>query len=355
LIDISGKIKSFLGKARDKISGRPKGESSVEEKIDKLTKARERFVEREFNKLNQDRGDGKGTHLENPNEKSYAMLKKLHEYTENVDSMLNRLENRPLVTAVDANGKKFKHEPKRWYKDRHNLGRFKDLNSKARKEFEESLIENVLSKGVKSDSPQAIFMMGGPASGKSTLLDKRFGGNPKGFLVIDSDKIKSILPEFLFGAGAGDKEIAGKVHQRSSEIAREILRRAKERGFNIMWDGTGADRELYTNNAVELKKLGYKTQLIAQHIPERVGIQRAVRRAELPLSMGGGRFVPLNFIEDAYNKVPRHFEPLAKLFGSATISDGISGKQIMQYGGGKLTSEDRSTAPRFRRRYGDKG
>lgn len=195
-------------------------------------------------------------------------------------------------------------------------------------------------------------MMSGPASGKSTILQQRFGGSPKGFLVIDPDKIKSMLPEFAFGAGAGDKNIAGTVHYRSSEIAREILRRAKERGFNILWDGTGTNKELYTANARELRKLGYRTQLIAQHIPEQIGVARASARADLPLSMGGGRFVPLNFIQEAYSKVPRNFVPLAKLFDNATITDALTGKQFMQYDRGRLTSEDRQPAQAFRSEYG---
>ena len=197
-----------------------------------------------------------------------------------------------MVIAYDSQGNQFKHEPKRWYEDKHNMTRFKSLDTPARRDFLNRLAEDTLKGGTRSDEPKAIFMMGGPASGKSTLLKQIFGGDPKGFLVLDPDAIKGKLPEFLFSTGAGVKSAAGDVHVTSSVLAGSLLDKAMDRKLNVLWDGTGNAKEFYEGKAAELKKLGYRAQLIAQHIPEEIGVKRAVARAELPLSKGGGRFVP---------------------------------------------------------------
>lgn len=69
------------------------------------------------------------------------------------------------------------------------------------------------------------------------------------------------------------------------------------------------------------------------------------------MSKGGGRFVPFHFIEEAYSRIPRNFEPLAKLFDVASISDSLTGRQIMKYENGKLIEEDKGPAKRFREQY----
>lgn len=135
-------------------------------------------------------------------------------------------------------------------------------------------------------------MMGGPASGKSTLLKQMFGGDPKGFLVLDPDAIKAKLPEFIFSIGAGVKSATAISHETSSTLSKSLLDRAIGRRLNVLWDGTGSNKGYYGEKSAELKKLGYKTQLISQHMPKEMGVKRAIARAELPLSKGGGRFVP---------------------------------------------------------------
>lgn len=205
--------------------------------------------------LSRDRGDGKGSHFENPNEHSYRILRAFQNFTERLDSKLNRLEGRKMVTAYDAQGNKYQHEPKRWYEDRHNMGRFTSVNTPARKDLLNRLTEDTLKEGTRSAEPKAIFMMGGPASGKSTLLKQMFGGDPKGFLVLDPDAIKGKLPEFLFSTGAGVKSAAGDVHTTSSVLTRDLLDKAMGRKLNVLWDGTGNAKEFYEDKAAVLKKI----------------------------------------------------------------------------------------------------
>lgn len=352
LIDLGKAIKDSLTKLSEKIRVFSNRRFLNRDKIQKQEKRRDTVANGFYKLLSQDRGDGKGTHLENPNEKSMKIMQAFHRYTERVDARLNRLEGRRKIDLLTSDGKVVKIEQKRWYPDKFNLAGFKDLDSKARKEYEERIIQSFISKGTKSENPQAIIMAGAPASGKTTLLRAKYGGDPKGFVLVDMDSIKSMLPEFEFGRGIGDINIAGKVHETSKRIATEILRRTRENGLNLLYDGTGGNEALYTSTIKGLKSGSkpYNIQLLGQHLPKDVGVDRAVARAELPLSMGGGRFVPRSIIDSAYVSVPGLMLKYAGMVDNAVINDSLTGKPIAEFSKGKVTSAN----PKAYRDYLDK-
>lgn len=113
--------------------------------------------------LSRDRGDGKGSHFENPNERSYRILRAFQNFTERLDSKLNRLEGREMVIAYDSQGNQFKHEPKRWYEDKHNMTRFKSLDTPARRDFLNRLAEDTLKGGHKVGRTQGYIYDGWPS------------------------------------------------------------------------------------------------------------------------------------------------------------------------------------------------
>lgn len=352
LVDANQGIKESLPKVAKAISER---KVDKEREIRELEARRVSLVDEVYGKLSKDRGDGQGTHFEHPTKETFEILNTLKKQTEEIDSRLNRLEDKPLIKIRSADGKITEHEPKRWYPDRFNLDeKFMKFKTDARERYVAEVIQKFLDKGQKGDPPQAIFMMGGPGSGKTTLLAEMMKGKT-GFVHIDPDAIKVLLPEYQFGIAMGYRGIANTTNVSSGNIATRLGRRVRSAGLNHIWDGTGAHRPGYEEMVKELRKKGYNLQLVAQHIPSSEGVKRALARAELPLSLGGGRFVPLEAVEGAYQKVPRNFEPLAKLFDSASITDGMTGKEIMRYEGGKVASEDAQAAKAFRDQYGEEG
>lgn len=335
--------------------GRKSRKGTVEEQIARVESARIGRVDKAYAELSKDRGDGQGTHFEYPNERTFKILNRLKRETEALDALLNNLEGKPLAKVKTADGKEIEIQQKRWYPDRFNLDeKFMKFKTDAREKYIGEVIQGFLDKGKKGDPPQAIFTMGGPGSGKTTLLAKLMEGKT-GFVHIDPDAIKALLPEYQFGVALGYRGIANTTNVSSGNIATRLGRRVRSAGLNHVWDGTGAHRPGYEEMVKELRKKGYNLQLIAQHVPVDEGIRRAVARAELPISQGGGRFVPLEVVEGSYQKIPRNFEPLAKLFDSASITDGMSGKEIMRYDGGKVVSEDAPAAQAFRSQYGEGG
>jgi predicted ABC-type ATPase len=332
------KVSQALGMARNYIERakeNPAKEVGIQEKL------RAQGIRAFYEKLSQDRGDGQGTHLENPNEQSFKILAALHKFSEERDARLNRLEGKEKLPFIGKDGKVVMVEPKRWYPDTLNLDKmaekFKDNPSEARKKYEDRLIESLLAKGVKSDDPQAILTMGGPGSGKTTLLNSI---NKNGFVLIDADDIKSKLPEFLIGLGAGDKEIGNKVQWTSIRLVIDLMEKAQARGLNLIMDGTGGNFDVYKKTVEDLKGKGYRINIMAQHAPAEEGIKRAVARAELPLSMGGGRYVPEHFITWSYQNIPGNFLRLAKMVDEASLTDSRGDKTMAKYRDGKITEVD---------------
>ncbi len=77
-----GKTRNYIERAKDD----PAKELEIQEKL------RAQGVRAFYNRLNQDRGDGQGTHIENPNEESFRIMAAFYKFAEERDARLNRLE-----------------------------------------------------------------------------------------------------------------------------------------------------------------------------------------------------------------------------------------------------------------------
>lgn len=236
-------------------------------------------------------------------------------------------------------------DEKRWLEgDPYGLSRYSDFQSPGRKAYEQRVIARELQGATRGD--QAVFMSGGPASGKTSLLKKQFG-EAEGFVVVDPDRLKSYDPVMEIGVALGMRQAAALAHENSSRLSKELFATARDQGLNILMDGTGANAGKYIGQMQELKGKGYEVTLLAQHVPEEVGVARAVKRAERT-----GRYVPKEFIQHAYEVIPGNFERLAQVADRATLNDGESNQVIMSYEGGRPVGGDRRRTAEYRRRYG---
>jgi len=93
------------------------------------------------------------------------------------------------------------------------------------------------------EDPRALFMAGGPASGKSTALAglEAQGSDlvPKDAVNVNPDEVKSELPEYNQIKDTGSLYAATGVHEESSDIAKRITNEAIANGQNMTVDGTG--------------------------------------------------------------------------------------------------------------------
>jgi len=194
-----------------------------------------------------------------------------------------------------------------YVKDMYNDVR-KGMNIKEsiNEEFEELLVEGVHDQSIF----KAVFLAGGPGSGKDYVLSNTLDGH--GLTEINSDKAL----EFLM-----DKEGLDKRMPENETEARDIVRgRAKSvtelrqrlalQGRNgLIINGTGDDTEKVKKIKSKLEELGYDTSMILVNTNDEVSAQRNIERGQR-----GGRTVPETIRKEKWDNVQNARTEYAKLF-----------------------------------------
>ncbi len=135
---------------------------------------------------------------------------------------------------------------------------------------------------------KAIFMMGGPASGKSTVLAKMFPG----ILTIDSDAIKAEHPDF-------DINDPSALHAWSSNEATRRFFAAISSGEAVVFDGTGSTAEKYVRFINAARELGYETTLVYVKTSLTEALARNAKRA---------RTVPEEIVREKFSNIATSFD-----------------------------------------------
>ena len=181
------------------------------------------------------------------------------------------------------------------------------INEDINVDFQELLVEGVHDKSIF----KAVFLAGGPGSGKDYVLDNTLSGH--GLTEINSDKAL----EFLM-----DKEGLDKTMPSSEQEKRDLVRgRAKNMtelrqrlaliGRNgLIINGTGDDHEKIGRIKDRLEEIGYDTSMIMVNTADEVSKQRNIERGTR-----GGRTVPEEIRKQKWDAVQASRPELAKMFG----------------------------------------
>lgn len=141
--------------------------------------------------------------------------------------------------------------------------------------------------------PPIFWATGGlPGSGKSTVMNARGETFNEGTVRIDSDRIKTMLPEY-------EGWNAGLLHEESSHIVGELMRMAHEQQRDIAYDATLKTTAKAQDLINEVRSAGYSPRVIYVDVPMAMAMERTVNR----FLNQGGRYVPLQYIatHDAKN------------------------------------------------------
>ena len=174
--------------------------------------------------------------------------------------------------------------------------------------FAEILTEGVHDKAIF----KAVFLAGGPGSGKDYVLDNTLAGH--GLTEINSDKAL----EFLMDKEGLDKTMPAHENEKK-DIVRgraknitELRQRLALLGRNgLIINGTGDDVEKITKIKKRLEEIGYDSSMIVVNTADEISKQRNIERGQR-----GGRTVPEHIRKEKWDNVQAGRVEFAKMFGA---------------------------------------
>jgi predicted ABC-type ATPase len=125
--------------------------------------------------------------------------------------------------------------------------------------------------GASQKGKQFNIVMGLSGSGKSSIIVDKLQRD-EGALVIDSDKIKEMMPEFDHGKGAQ------AVHSTSASIASACLREAIKNDDNVIYPTVGSSTKGLEEFIKIAKSKGYRIKLHLAKLPPEVAAKRVFKR-----------------------------------------------------------------------------
>ena len=197
----------------------------------------------------------------------------------------------------------------------------KDLYNDVRKgmnikEDFHSQLQMILTEGVHDKGIfKAVFLSGGPGSGKDYVLDNTLSGH--GMVEINSDKALEFLMDknnLSKKMPESEKEMRDIVRGRAKDVT-ELKQRLALLGRNgLIINGTGDDPAKYAKIKKNLESIGYETSMVAVVTKDEISAQRNVERGQR-----GGRTVPENIRKEKWDAVNNSRPEMAKLFGKNYI------------------------------------
>ena len=158
---------------------------------------------------------------------------------------------------------------------------------------------------------KAVFLAGGPGSGKSFVANKLLSGT--GLRVVNSDDIYEYMmkkagmkldPETIFSpAGQDTREKAKGITQRkqSSHIDGRL---------GLVIDGTGKDVAKYSKPKKQLEDLGYETMMLFVNTSEDVAQERNKQRE---------RSLDPSVVKKMWDNVQQNIMAFQQLFGASNF------------------------------------
>lgn len=169
-----------------------------------------------------------------------------------------------------------------------------------------------LSEGVYDPSIfKAIFLAGGPGSGKSFVATKSTSG--LGFKLVNSDILFTKMAKDAnidisnMKLDGPDAMIRNAVRDRAKNLTAKQMDRYVNGRLGLIIDGTGRDYSKIETQRTQLKKIGYDTYMIFVNTSLEVALERNEKRE---------RTVDPKFVKQAWSDVQNNMGKFQTLFGS---------------------------------------
>ncbi len=217
--------------------------------------------------------------------------------------------------------------------------------SPERAALHKQIIDNYIASKIpvpEGETPTMVMFGGGPASGKSTVLNQLYEMPDEASTVkIDPDDIKSYLPGYSEMAEV-DEGAAGFYHEESSMIAKQLAEVLFKENYNTIYDGTGDGSVKSVMAKINgARSRGYKVNAAYVTIDTDEALVRNRGRYERAKERGEvARLPDPEMVKATHKKVTQILMQLSGEFDSVKLYDnnGTSGKLIATgKRGGSLT------------------
>ena len=156
---------------------------------------------------------------------------------------------------------------------------------------------------------KAVFLAGGPGSGKSYVASKILSG--LGLKPVNSDDIYEYLADKQSIDIGDPEEIASVKGQEVRDRAKQLTDKRQniyiDGRIGLIIDGTGKDVQKVKEQSLKLKELGYETMMLFVNTNLDIAQERNTQRK---------RMVPPEMVDDMWRKVQENLMKFQQVFGA---------------------------------------
>ena len=211
------------------------------------------------------------------------------------------------------------------YKGFFKLSEMESYKKWLKKTLKVELIEGINDPGIL----KAVFLAGGPGSGKTYVAKGLFGipervnVSQSGMKMVNSDKeLKFLLNKYGFGTNldalpdevfknlTGSGPDASGLRKFAKELTGQRRKLYQDGRLGMIIDGTGDDFQKIAGEKAQLEEIGYQTYMIFVNTTLEVALQRNELR---------DRVLPKSIVSDSHKEVNRNIGAFQGLFGSGNF------------------------------------
>ena len=235
------------------------------------------------------------------------------------------LKLKKLLFEASLTGKQANTESMGGFKGFFKLSEMEAYKKWLKKTLRVELVEGVNDPGIL----KAVFLAGGPGSGKTYVakglfgIPERINVSQTGMKMVNSDKeLKFLLNKYGFGTDldslpdevfqnlTGDGPDASGLRKFAKSLTKQRQKLYTEGRLGMIIDGTGDDFRKISMEKKELEEIGYDTYMIFVNTTLEVALRRNENR---------DRVLPRSIVEASHREVTKNIGGFQGLFGGSNF------------------------------------